>query len=200
MSWGSEASALGDHGEDISRRRRFDELYRTNYPDIFRYLLRRLPADSRSDDAADIAAEVFTTAWRRLEKIPSAPEDRLWLYGVARRTANRQMRGRLRRERLKLRLETEAHTARVGDRTSALMEERVVFALEQLKSADREVVYLVLWDELDSEQAGRVLGCSANAVAIRLHRARARLRAQLSEDVPAPSSVDDNPTTVTREI
>src|SRR5579862_7687825 len=109
---GTRGSAVGDSGEAEKRRRLFDELYGANYPDIFRYLLRRMPAGSSSDDAADTAAEVFTTAWRRIEKIPPPPDDRLWLYGVARKMVNRQQRGRMRRERLKLRLQTEARVAR----------------------------------------------------------------------------------------
>jgi RNA polymerase sigma-70 factor, ECF subfamily len=34
----------------------------------------------------------------------------------------------------------------------------------------------VLWEELSHSEAGRVLDCSANAVAIRVHRAKGRLR------------------------
>lgn len=192
---------MGDSGDAVHRRRRFDELYRANYPDMFRYVLRRMPAGSRADDAADTAAEVFTTAWRRIEKIPPPPEDRLWLYGVARKTVNRQLRGRIRRERLELRLQTEARIARVeGEAPTfeapSFTEERVAVALAQLRSADREVIYLVLWDGLDNEQAGRVLGCSTNTVAVRLHRARARL----SESTPVPSIEDNDVTGATKEI
>jgi hypothetical protein len=38
------------------------------------YAVRRVEFEA---DVADVVAEVFTTAWRRLAQIPSAPEDRL---------------------------------------------------------------------------------------------------------------------------
>jgi RNA polymerase sigma-70 factor, ECF subfamily len=50
---------------------------------IVRYIFRRLPEGSMPEDAADIAAEVFTTAWRDFGHVPAPPEDKLWLYGVA---------------------------------------------------------------------------------------------------------------------
>jgi RNA polymerase sigma-70 factor (ECF subfamily) len=37
-----------------------------------------------ADDAADVIAETFLTAWRRLDEIPAGDQARLWLYGVAR--------------------------------------------------------------------------------------------------------------------
>ena len=38
---------------------------------------------------------------------------------------------------------------------------------------------LVGWEGLDAKQIGAVLGCSANAARIRLHRARRRLAGEL---------------------
>ena len=38
---------------------------------------------------------------------------------------------------------------------------------------------MVTWDELSNEEAAEVLGCSKNALAIRLHRARRRLARQM---------------------
>jgi hypothetical protein len=49
---------------------------------ILGYALRRTTSP---DDAADILAETFLTAWRRLDELPSGEEAGLWLYGVARR-------------------------------------------------------------------------------------------------------------------
>jgi RNA polymerase sigma-70 factor (ECF subfamily) len=74
--------------------------------------------------------------------------------------------------------------------------DRVKDAIARLKPSDREVFTLIVWDELDHRAAARVLGCSPNAVAVRLHRARARLRDELSEIVPNKSiATDDRPST-----
>jgi RNA polymerase sigma-70 factor (ECF subfamily) len=56
---------------------------------------------------------------------------------------------------------------------------RVLDALASLSEAEREVLMLAAWEELSSSEAARVLGCSATAYRIRLHRARRRLRDRL---------------------
>ena len=48
-------------------------------------------------------------------------------------------------------------------------------ALGALRETDREILMLVAWEELSHAEIAQVLGISANAVAIRTHRARKRL-------------------------
>lgn len=60
--------------------------------------------------------------------------------------------------------------------------DRVRAAIARLREADREVLALVLWERLSHSEVAELLGCSTNAVAVRLHRARARLRRLLEED------------------
>jgi RNA polymerase sigma factor (sigma-70 family) len=182
----TESPGVGDRG-------RFDGLYEKYYPVTVRYIYRRLPQGSTPEDAADIAAEVFATAWRDLANMPPPPEDKLWLYGVARRRLDRHRRTIWRRTRLSSRL-----TAEAGTRTGSADENRgelVRAALARLRPADREVILLTMWDGLSNEEAADTLGCTANAVGVRLHRARARLREQLADKspigtVPPPDGVN----------
>jgi DNA-directed RNA polymerase specialized sigma24 family protein len=44
-----------------------------------------------------------------------------------------------------------------------------------------------MWEGLTHAEAARVLGGSANAIALRLHKARARLRSELAEDRALPA-------------
>ncbi|MFF1873489.1 RNA polymerase sigma factor [Kitasatospora herbaricolor] len=77
----------GDGGE----RKQFREVYREHYGAVYRYMHRRV-GDA---DAADLAAEVFTVAWRRFDALPAqAPLP--WLYTVARNTVanHRRKEGR----------------------------------------------------------------------------------------------------------
>jgi Sigma-70 region 2 len=69
-----------DHPRDPERR--FAALYQAYYRPIMAYVVRRVAS---AEDAADVVADVFTTAWRRIGELPEAPADRLWLYGVAQR-------------------------------------------------------------------------------------------------------------------
>ena len=58
-------------------------------------------------------------------------------------------------------------------------------ALSCLRRADAEMLRLWAWDELTSPQLVVVLGISANAAAIRLHRAKGRLKQELlKSDAP----------------
>jgi RNA polymerase sigma-70 factor (ECF subfamily) len=184
----------GDSGTLSSdqRRDRFLIFYQSTYSDVYTFVLRRLRGSR--DDATDVTAEIFTTAWRRRDQIPPPPEDRLWIYGVARRVVSRHQRSTLRRLRLLRRLGNEALVSEGSEGSSeAGNRERVRAAMARLRPADRDVLGLVLWEQLSHENAAKVLGCSVNAVALRLHRARKHLRReilisgdqQLGQDVPS---------------
>ena len=57
----------------------------------------RAAAGRGPEDAADVVAETFLVAWRRLGEVPNGAEARLWLHGVARRViANLDRSGRRR--------------------------------------------------------------------------------------------------------
>ena len=59
------------------------------------------------DDAADVLAETFLVAWRRLDDMPSGEVSHLWLYGVARRILADHHRGEQRRTKLADRVRDE---------------------------------------------------------------------------------------------
>jgi RNA polymerase sigma-70 factor (ECF subfamily) len=167
------------------REERFEALYVQHYPAIYVYVHRRLVG--LGAEVVDVVADVFSVAWRRLDEVPDAPEDRLWLYAVAWRCVARARRSGWRRWRLQARLFEEARASANGrgeDAQVALVRD----AIERLRAVDREVLQLVMWDGLTHAEAAQVLGCSTNAVAVRLHKARKRLQAELEGgDVSTPN-------------
>jgi RNA polymerase sigma-70 factor, ECF subfamily len=154
---------------------RFSRLYRDHEREILRYALRR-SADPQ--DAADVVAETFLVAWRRLVEVPIGAEARLWLYATARRTLANHQRGIKRRTRLAERLREELRRQLPSQ---AAGERPVLDALATMSDADRELLMLVGMEDLSPSEAARVLGISTMAARTRLHRARRRLRARLSE-------------------
>jgi RNA polymerase sigma-70 factor, ECF subfamily len=181
----------GDDGGKDERESRFYELYQNNYRPVLAYTVNRLGS---ADDAADVVADVFTTAWRRLPDVPPPPNDRLWLYGTARRLLARRYRSVSRLRRLLGRLASEQQVIQQSAPARDPVQERVLTALDTLKPAEREALLLVLWEELSYAQAAQVLGCSVNAVGIRVHKARSRLRALLDPAThtaapPAPAII-----------
>jgi RNA polymerase sigma-70 factor (ECF subfamily) len=55
----------------------------------------------------------------------------------------------------------------------------VLDAVRHLPYREREALHLVVWEGLSTEDAAKVIGCSPNAIRIRVHRARRRLTDRL---------------------
>jgi RNA polymerase sigma-70 factor (ECF subfamily) len=152
-----------------ARRERFEQVFAAHRDAVLGYLRRR--TDS-GHDAADLVADTFLVAWRRLDDVPQGPEARPWLYGVARRVLANHRRGEGRRHALATKLLSEQLTETPN--TPAPDDGPTARAFRLLPEQDREVLTLVVWEELDTAQVATALGISRNAVRIRLHRARKR--------------------------
>jgi RNA polymerase sigma-70 factor, ECF subfamily len=152
-----------------------DALFREHGADVLAYALRRTDAGS----AEDVVAEVFLIAWRRADRLPDG-DAVLWLYAVARRVLANQRRAARRRQALVdvLGLLARPRPLAPEQDGSALAE-----ALGRLRPGDRELLMLTAWEGLDASQAAVVLGCTPQAVHTRLHRARARLHAELHPEI-----------------
>jgi RNA polymerase sigma factor (sigma-70 family) len=153
------------------RRRRFEVLFASYSSDIVAYCGWR--ADSMSD-AQDAVAEVFLTAWRRLDELPDGDAARVWLYATARRVISNQRRSSRRRvalyERLALDAASVVQEPPPSDREETLVHE----ALRRLGPRDREILLLAEWEGLSPAQIAVVLGCRAMTARGRLHRGRRR--------------------------
>lgn len=159
--------------EGERERRRFEALFVAYSPDILAYCGWR--ADSACD-AQDAVAEVFLTAWRRLDALPEGDAGRVWLYATARRVIANQRRSSHRQVALYERLALDA-AAVVQPPPSPTREETLVHeALGRLGPGDREVLLLAEWEDLSPAQIAAVLGCLAITARGRLHRARRRFR------------------------
>jgi RNA polymerase sigma-70 factor, ECF subfamily len=181
-----------DNGDPAAGSRdapsRFRALYESTFPDIYAFVARSAGAGSDTDD---VVAEAYLVAWRRLNDVPPSPDDRLWMYGVARNMLARFRRTRQRRGQLFRRLSSEPD-ASVRPIEPQSRHPEVLDALSQLPSREREVVQLIYWDGLSQDEAATVIGCSANALRIRLHRAKKRLSRRLGtlEASAAPLSTE----------
>lgn len=149
-----------------------ERLYADHGREVLAYALRRV---AEPEDAADVVAETFLVAWRRLAEVPDG-EALLWLYGVARRVLANQRRGERRRLRLGERLRAELPALVAAQAPPGGESSPILVALSELDEADRELLLLVGWEGLEPAQVARVVGGSAVAVRSRLHRARGRLR------------------------
>lgn len=160
----------------MDQERRFRLLYEQHQPDVLAYFLRRLDRD----DAVEATADVFLTAWRRLEDLPPDSEIRPWLFGVAHNVLSNWHRSARRRRRLLARLirRRDAVTP-VAPETVVVRQaedEAVVAAVARLPARDREVLALRLWEELSYDEIAAIVGCSRHAAEQRYAKALRRFR------------------------
>ena len=164
-------------GQELAQSR-FTKLYREQGRAVLSYALRRV---DDPEDAADVVAETFLVAWRRLGEVPIGDGARLWLFGVARLVLSNARRSERRRTRLGARLAETLRTELGTHQPPRGEAAEVLRAIGELGEEDRELLLLVTWEELSPAEAARVLGVTALAARSRLHRARRRLRKVLEE-------------------
>ncbi|HET9949645.1 MAG TPA: sigma-70 family RNA polymerase sigma factor [Longimicrobiales bacterium] len=150
----------------------WNDLYRSTFPDLVRFLHRKVWDVER---ARDLAQEAFV---RALAHEPRRP--RAWLFQVAANLARDEARSVLRRKKhlVLLRADAEANAEAVAEPGAELAEReqwcRVRHALGELSERDREV--LLLWDAGRSyTEIARHTGLAVGAVGTTLARARRRL-------------------------
>jgi RNA polymerase sigma-70 factor (ECF subfamily) len=166
----------------------FRDLLDRHFADVWRFALRRVGSEQ---DADDIAAETFGVAWRRRGQLPDGSDTRLWLFGVARNLVANHRRAETRRRRLYLRLASNRvdDVVAPSEPPAGLRE-----AFAALSDTEREVVIMRHWDGLAVGEIATLLGCTPNAVSLRLHKARQRLAELLAEKDPtAAGNVTGDP-------
>ncbi len=167
---------FGSRGVEMDQDRRFRLLYEQHQPDVLAYFLRRLDRE----DAVEACADVFLTAWRRIDDAPAGGDVRPWLFGVAHNVLSNRNRSARRGRRLVSRL------SRIGTTEPPLLPEMVVVrqaeddavlaALAQLPHREREVLRLRLWEEAGYEEIGVIVGCSRHAAEQRYAKALRHFR------------------------
>lgn len=179
---GEVPSPMSLPSERAAAEERFRLLYEQQYEALLAYAARRTTDLS---EVHDVVSETFLILWRRFDDAPCDEEIPLWLYGVARRVLANRRRSRARRERLAARLtELADRTPELDEVASLRFQARAVLtALRALRDQDREVLLLAAWENFSTAEIAAVLGCSENAAAIRLHRARRRLMSVCEKEI-----------------
>lgn len=164
------------------RQTRFERLAHVVAEPLHRYLLRR----AHPDTAEDVLSETLLVLWRRIDDVPGLGADAVpdpdevlpWCYGVARGCLANVHRADGRRLRLLDRL-TRTRPQHPADPADTRDHGDLHAALAELGELDREVVRLWAWEELAPRQIAEVTGLTANAVSMRLHRAKKKLSTRL---------------------
>lgn len=181
---------------DAAREQRFRALAELVAEPVRRYLARRCDAAT----ADEVLNDVLVVCWRRLDEVPVEPAESIpWAIGVARNLLANAERAQRRRDRLTAKVialdppPLAAIGPDGGDDGGGVDGDDAIAvrdALTRLRRDDAELLRLWAWDELESPQLATVLGISANAAAIRLHRAKKRLADELRKSAAHAGHVD----------
>ena len=178
----------------LSEPRAFGVVFERHFGTILRYLRRRL--DDRG--AEEAAAQTFFVAFDERGRFDRERADaRPWLFGIATNVARRHRRSEVRELRAVAKLDADAPVP--GDGSEARIDaERMrgalAHCLADLPAEECDVLYLLVWAELDQPEIAVALDIPLGTVKSRLSRARKRVREAL--DLPAldPSTDELSPT------
>jgi len=157
----------------------FGELFDAYYDRIYAYAYRRVGS---RDLAEDIAASVFEDALRGIRRLRwQGKPIAAWLYRIAGRRVADFYRTRHQHAPL------DEFAPSGSDGSDAALERADAYAavrrgLRKLSARDREILWLVYFDELDGATIATMLGCTANSVYARTHRALKKLEKILCAD------------------
>ena len=154
----------------------FAPLYERYVDRVYAYCLRRL---SHPHDAEDVCSQVFVQVLRHRANYRANGTFGAWLFAIARNVVNDFYR----HHRLTLPVEDEwADDARPFDHIDTQQDHQLVQTLiAQLPSDHRELVYLSIEADLNSQEIGEIVGKQAGAVRVQLHRIFKHLRHQYGQ-------------------
>lgn len=162
---------MGGVGMESFERARWEHLYQSHAGQVYALAYRRVGRE----DAADVVAETFLVAWKRIDQVPS--EALPWLYTVARNVIGNSRRAEQRREAVGDMLRRSTQVDRSADAVREVEARHdLLSAMQLLPETERAALMLIAWEDLDVRGAACVLGCSPGTLAVRIHRGRRRLK------------------------
>ena len=181
----------------LSEPRAFGIVFERHFEVILCYLRRRLD----DQPAEEATAQTFFVAFDERGRFDAERADaRPWLFGIATNIARRHRRHEVRELRAIAALGADPGTANDGSEARVDAERlRAPLArcLAELPAEESDVLYLLVWAELDQPEIAAALEIPLGTVKSRLSRARKRVRQALDLLDPVPSTADITTTITT---
>jgi RNA polymerase sigma-70 factor (ECF subfamily) len=153
--------------------RNFKEFYSEHRDRLFAYLMR---STGNYHLSSDILQESFT---RYLEKYRDAGQNPALLYAIARNAVVDDHR----KQRRDTQLSDEPELSQSNPETHMMVRDdyrRVLAAMQQLEPEERDILALVVSNDLSYREIARITGISEGNVKVRVHRARVKLRKMMN--------------------
>ncbi len=158
----------------------YDALYNQHFDPIKRYLA----IYAGQENAEELAQEVFLKVARNIDNFRGESSVKTWIYRIATNQAKDFLKGRAKKESdLTAESDLEQLDSERADKDSpesiSITKEMNNCIKEFIHRLPREYSTVLLLGELEGckiQEISEILGISQNAVKVRLHRARAKLR------------------------
>jgi RNA polymerase sigma-70 factor (ECF subfamily) len=166
----------------------FMDLFWRHGPAVHAYLARR----TNRQHADDLLGEVWLRAFRGRGSYDRRwPDARPWLYGIARNVLRAHWRSAGRSDGVGVESMASDPWPETDNRLdAAAMLDTFRQVLATLSDAEREVLFLVTWEQLTPAETALVLGIPQGTARSRLHRALSALRSELELDPKGSSRAD----------
>ena len=162
----------------------FGALYDHYVDRIFAYTARLMQDEAA---AQDVTAVTFEKALKQIRQRGWQGDSFIaWLYRIARNEALSKLRRQKWLSPKSWFGSTELRATETAVQTRQTRQ-TIHCALARLRPKDRDIIVLRYLEELSSEDVAEILACSPDNVYVRLHRALARLRAELAQEMPVPA-------------
>ncbi|HWJ83505.1 MAG TPA: sigma-70 family RNA polymerase sigma factor [Nocardioides sp.] len=159
---------------------RFEDVYREHVTPLWRYVRLRVPSDGDAEDVVMVVFEKALGSWERYDASRGGVGG--WLTGIARHAIADWWRRHGRELPTDQVPDSWAEEDPEGDALRLVAADELRRRLGVLSAREREAIALRFGAELSSEEIGRVLGVSAGAARMLVHRAVGRLREVMADE------------------
>jgi RNA polymerase sigma-70 factor, ECF subfamily len=173
-------AAMNDDSSLAAAARRdpaaFSKLYQRYVTRVYRYIYSHV---GNEQDAEDITAQVFGSAWEGLPRYREQGQFASWLFRIARNKINdfyRSRREHLSIDELADKLWEEMDPLETVERREALR--RLAVLVDDLRGDEQEMVRLRFAASLSHAEIATLMGRSEGAIKMALHRLLRRLQAE----------------------
>jgi RNA polymerase sigma factor (sigma-70 family) len=164
----------------------FAQLFDDHARAVYRYAV-RVTGDWAG--AEDVVSLTFLEAWRLRARVrPEGDSLRPWLLGIATNVLRNSRRAARRHQNAMTRLPPRRPEPDLADQVVERIADAETLAaaraaLARLRPAEREVLALCVWAELEHAEVAEALGVRVGTVRSRLSRARSRLRTLTDDEL-----------------
>jgi RNA polymerase sigma-70 factor, ECF subfamily len=161
----------------------FEQLFHEYYPLVFRTAY---SVTGNREDAEDVVQTVFLRVYRRRDAFTLKENPKAYLYRAAVNEALSVIRSRRRHIQTTDAAELEQTLPALQTNRKPLLQGRFLEALSELGASAVEILILRYEQDYSDAEIARLLGTSRSAIAVRLFRARARLKKFMKKYMEKP--------------